>query len=296
VPSLNDEGKAMEVIIQIIINGIAIGSVYALAAIGLTLIFGIIEIVNFAHGEFIMLSMYMAFWFFTLWGVDPYLGMLLLVPLFFLLGIGTERLIIRKVISASPFIQIFVTNGLSLVLLSGALLLWGVDYRELSPSYLFKDLSLWGIKISLCNFIGIIINISAIIILFIFLYKTYIGKAIRAVSQQKRGAMVVGINVPFLYTLSFGIGIAYAAIAGITMSTLFSIHPSVGGVFILVAFVTVIFGGYNSIVGSFIAGLIIGQIEVFTAFYLTSHLKEVMYFVVFVIILLFKPTGLLGHK
>ncbi len=286
----------MEVIIQIIINGIAIGSVYALAAIGLTLIFGIIEIVNFAHGEFIMLSMYGSYWLFTLWGIDPYLGMLLLVPLFFFVGVGTEKLIINKVVNASPFIQIFATNGLSLVILSGALILWGVDYREVSPSYIFNDLSFWGIRISLVNLLGILINIGAIVALFLFLYKTYIGKAIRAVSQQKRGAMIVGINVPFLYTLSFGIGIAYAAIAGITMSTIFSIYPSVGGVFVLVAFITVIFGGYNSIMGSFLAGFIIGQIEVFTAFYLTSHLKEIMYFFVFVMILLFRPMGLLGHK
>jgi branched-chain amino acid transport system permease protein len=286
----------MDVIGQLIINGIAIGSVYALVAIGLTLIFGIIEIVNFAHGEFIMFAMYAAFWLFTLGGIDPYLGMLILVPIFFLVGVLTERLMIRKIINASPFIQIFATNGLSMVMLSVALILWGVDYRELSPSYQFRDLSILGIKISLCSLIGILVNIGAIMAMFLFLYRTYIGKAIRAVSQQKRGAMIVGIDVPFLYSLSFGIGIAYAAIAGITMSTLFSIHPSVGGVFILVAFVTVILGGYNSIVGSLIAGLLIGLIEVFTAFFLSSHLKEIMYFVVFVVILLFKPTGLLGHK
>jgi branched-chain amino acid transport system permease protein len=286
----------MDIILQLVVNGIAIGSVYALAAIGLTLIFGIIEIVNFAHGEFIMLSMYAAYWLFTLLGIDPYLGMIIIVPLFFLFGVLTERLIIHKVINSSPFIQIFATNGLSLVFLSGVLIFWGVDYRELGISYQFKDLSFGGIRISLCSFIGIIVNIGAILILFAFLYKTYIGKAIRAVSQQKRGAMIVGINVPFLYSLSFGIGIAYAAIAGITMSTIYSVHPSAGGLFILIAFVTVILGGYNSIVGSFIAGLMIGLIEVFTAFFISSHLKEIMYFIVFVIILLFRPTGLLGHK
>ena len=286
----------MDIFLQLIINGIAIGSVYALMAIGLTLIFGIIEVVNFAHGEFIVLSMYGSYWLFKSWGIDPYVGMIILVPLFFLIGIGIERLIIHRVINASPFIQIFVTNGLALVLMSSAIVLWGADYREVTPSYAFDDVDILGMKISLVNLLGMAINVFAIIVFFIFLHKTYIGKAIRAVSQQKTGAMMVGINVPFLYTLSFGIGIAYAAIAGSTMSTLYSIYPAMGGNFILVAFVVVILGGYNSIIGSFIAGFIIGLIEVFTAFFLSSHLKEIMYFLIFIIILLFKPTGLLGRE
>lgn len=286
----------MSTILQLIVNGIAIGSVYALAAIGLTLIFGIMEVVNFAHGEFIMLSMYACYWLFKLWNIDPYVAILMVAPLFFFIGIGTERLVIHKVVGSSPFIQIFVTNGLSMVLLSSALILWGVNYRDVMPSYALKDVEILGVKIGLCNLIGLGINIGAIIALFAFLYKTYIGKAMRAVSQQRFGAMLIGINVPFLYTLSFGIGIAYAAIAGGTMSTLYSIYPGMGAGFILVAFVAVILGGYKSLVGSFLAGLIIGQIEVFTAFYISSHLKEVIYFVVFVIILLFKPSGLLGRK
>jgi len=286
----------MSTFFQLIINGIAIGSIYSSMAIGLTLIFGILKVINFAHGQMIMLSLYGTYWLFRLWGIDPYVSIFILAPLFFLIGVVIERLVIHRLMDATAFSQIFATYGIGLILTSGALMLWGADYRDIMPSYVFNKIQFFSIPIGLCNLITIIINMITLITLFLFLNKTYLGKAIRGLAQERRGAMIVGINVPLLYTITFGIGIAYASIAASSMGPLYSIYPDIGDYLVLVTFVAVILGGYNSLMGTFIAGLLIGLIEVFTGYYLSSNLKEIMYFMIFIIILIFKPTGLLGQE
>ena len=282
-------------ILQLVINGLLLGGMYGLISIGLTLIFGVLEIVNFAHGEFLMLSMYAAFWLFQLYGIDPYLSMLIIIPVFFLLGIAVQRITIQPILNAPPLNQIFMTVGLSMVLQNAALFIWTADYRTMKTSYSALTLKTAGLIISFPRLVAFLLAMALIAALLIFLKKTYTGKAIRALAQERKAAMLMGINVYRTYQIAFGIGIACVGAAGAMLMPVYFVFPSVGSLFVLIAFVVVILGGYNSLVGSLAGGLIIGVVESFSGFFVSPHLKEAIYFVIFILILLFKPTGLFGR-
>ncbi len=282
-------------ILQLAINGLLLGGMYGLISIGLTLIFGVLEIVNFAHGEFLMLSMYAAFWLFQLYGIDPYLSMLIIIPVFFLLGIAVQRITIQPILNAPPLNQIFMTVGLSMVLQNAALFIWTADYRTMKTSYSALTLKTAGLIISFPRLVAFLLAMALIAALLIFLKKTYTGKAIRALAQERKAAMLMGINVYRTYQIAFGIGIACVGAAGAMLIPVYFVFPSVGSLFVLIAFVVVILGGYNSLVGSLAGGLIIGVVESFSGFFISPHLKEAIYFVIFILILLFKPTGLFGR-
>ncbi len=283
------------IILQLVINGLLLGGMYGLISIGLTLIFGVLEIVNFAHGEFLMLSMYAAFWLFQLYGIDPYLSMLIIIPVFFLLGIAVQRITIQPILNAPPLNQIFMTVGLSMVLQNAALFIWTADYRTMKTSYSALTLKTAGLIISFPRLVAFLLAMALIAALLIFLKKTYTGKAIRALAQERKAAMLMGINVYRTYQIAFGIGIACVGAAGAMLIPVYFVFPSVGSLFVLIAFVVVILGGYNSLVGSLAGGLIIGVVESFSGFFVSPHLKEAIYFVIFILILLFKPTGLFGR-
>jgi len=282
-------------ILQLAINGLLLGGMYGLISIGLTLIFGVLEIINFAHGEFLMLSMYAAFWLFQLYGIDPYLSMLIIIPVFFLLGIAVQRITIQPILNAPPLNQIFMTVGLSMVLQNAALFIWTADYRTMKTSYSALTLKTAGLIISFPRLVAFLLAMALIAALLIFLKKTYTGKAIRALAQERKAAMLMGINVYRTYQIAFGIGIACVGAAGAMLIPVYFVFPSVGSLFVLIAFVVVILGGYNSLVGSLAGGLIIGVVESFSGFFVSPHLKEAIYFVIFILILLFKPTGLFGR-
>lgn len=283
------------IIIQLIINGLLLGGMYALISIGLTLIFGVLEIINFAHGEFLMLSMYASFWLFQLYGIDPYLSLLIILPLFFLIGLAIQRAIIQPILNAPPLNQIFMTVGLSMVLQNLALFVWRADYRTVKTAYSALTLKTSGLMISFPRLVAFILAMGVIGALLIFLKKTYTGKAIRALAQERRAAMLVGINVYRTYQIAFGIGIACVGAAGAILMPVYFVFPSVGALFVLIAFVVVILGGYNSLTGALIGGLIIGVVEAFSGFFISPHLREAISFVIFILILLFRPRGLFGR-
>lgn len=284
-----------ETILQLIINGLLLGGIYALISIGLTLIFGVLEIINFAHGEFLMLGMYASFWLFELLGIDPYLSLLILVPGFFLLGLAVQRIIIQPIIDAPPLNQIFATVGLSIVLQNVALFFWKADYRTVRTAYSSLVLKTDGLMISFPRLVAFVLALTMIAALLIFLKKTYTGKAIQALAQQRRASMLMGINIYRTYQIAFGIGTACVGAAGAMLIPIYYAFPTVGSLFVLVAFVVVILGGYNSMVGALVGGLIIGLVEAFSGFFLSPHLKEAIYFAIFILILLYKPTGLFGR-
>lgn len=286
----------LDTVIQLIINGLLLGGIYALLSIGLTLIFGVLEVVNFAHGEFLMISMYLTFWLFHAWGIDPYVCLLIIIPVFFIFGLAVQQVIIKPLLNAPPINQIFATIGLSLVFQNLALLLFKADFRTVKTSYSNANLLFGEIIISVPRLIAFVVAIGIIAVLFLFLKKTFTGKAIRALAQQRKAAMLMGINVYRTYAIAFGIGIACVGAAGAILMPLFFVFPTVGSLFVLIAFVVVILGGYNSLGGSLVAGLAIGVIEGFSGFFISPHLKEVVYFVIFIFILLFRPTGLFGRR
>jgi len=279
---------------QLLINGLLLGGIYALISIGLTLIFGVLEIVNFAHGEFLMLSMYASYWLFQLYGVDPYLSMLIILPMFFLIGLVVQRVTIQPIINAPMLNQVFMTVGLSMVIQNVALFVWKADYRTVKTAYSSLNLKTSGLIINFPRLVAFILAMGIIAALLIYLKKTYTGKAIRALAQERRAAMLMGINVYRTYQIAFGIGIACVGAAGAMLIPVYFVFPGVGALFVLIAFVVVILGGYNSLVGSLIGGLIIGVVEAFSGFFISPHLKEAIYFVIFILILLFRPAGLFG--
>jgi len=286
----------IQTILQLAINGILLGGVYALISIGLTLIFGVMNIINFAHGEFLMLSMYITFWLFHLYGVDPYLSILLIMPLFFLLGIFVQRVIIQPILNAPHIAQIFATVGLSIVMQNAALLAWKADYRSIRVDYGISNIKVSGLIISFPRLVTFAIAIAIVMGLFIFLKETLIGKAIRATAQNARAALLMGINTKRIYYLAFALGTVCVGIAGGLLAPLYPTFPTVGSFFVLIAFVIVVLGGMGSMVGAFLGGLLIGIVEVFSGFYIDLALKELFYFIVFISILIFRPSGLMGKR
>jgi len=284
------------IIVQLTINGLMLGGIYAIISIGLTLIFGVLEVVNFAHGEFLMMAMYGTYFLFHLFGIDPYLSLLVIIPLFFFLGMGTQRVIIQPLLNAPHLNQIFVTIGLSLVLQNLALFFFKSDYRTVKTSYSGLNLMMGGLMFNVARLVAFLVALAIMAGLLIFLKKTLTGKAIRGLVQQRRAAMLMGIDVYRHYQIAFGIGLACAGAAGAIIMPIYYVFPTVGALFVLTAFVVVILGGYNSLVGSVVGGLLIGVVESFSGFFISMHLKEAIYFVLFIGILLFRPTGLLGRR
>ena len=281
-------------ILQLLVNGILHGGIYALISIGLTMIWGVMQIVNFAHGEFLMLGMYGSFWLFALYGVDPYLALFLIAPGLFLLGIITQRTVISPILDAPHAAQIFATVGLSIVLQNLALFAWKGDYRNIRLETSISNVKVMGLVISFPRLMAFLITLGLVIALFLFLKKTYVGKALRATADNKRSAQLMGINVNRLYYLALGMGTACVGVAGGILMPMYSAFPTVGAYFSLTAFVVVVLGGMGSMAGAFVGGLIIGVVEAFSGFFLAPALKEVVYFLVFVLILVFKPSGLMG--
>jgi branched-chain amino acid transport system permease protein len=283
-------------ILQLLVSGILQGGVYALVSIGLTLIFGVLDVVNFAHGEFLMIGMYAVFWICTLLHIDPYVSLLLVAPLLFFVGLFVGRTVIRQTIGAPSSVQIFATVGVSLILMNGALVLWKADFRSVPTAYASGALTLGPVFIGypqLMSFIGSLV-FSAM--LFPFLRYTYLGKAIRATAQDRRAAMLMGIDIQKIYIFTFGIGIALVGIASSLLAPIYSIYPGIGAQFVLVAYVAVVLGGLGNIPGAILGSLIIGITETFSGFFISPGWRQAIYYAVFILVLIFRPQGLFGQK
>jgi branched-chain amino acid transport system permease protein len=283
-------------ILQLLVSGILLGGVYALVSIGLTLIFGVLDVVNFAHGEFLMIGMYAVFWICTLLHIDPYVSLLLVAPLLFFIGLFVGKTVIRQTIGAPSSVQIFATVGVSLILMNGALVLWKADFRSVPTAYASGALTLGPVFIGypqLMSFIGAIV-FSAM--LFPFLRYTYLGKAIRATAQDRRAAMLMGIDIQKIYIFTFGIGIALVGIASSLLAPIYSIYPGIGAQFVLVAYVAVVLGGLGNIPGAILGSLIIGITETFSGFFISPGWRQAIYYAVFILVLIFRPQGLFGQK
>ena len=284
----------MQNLIQLTINGLLLGGIYSLISIGLTLIFGVTRIINFAHGEFLMLAMYVAFWLFHLAGVDPYLSLLAVTPLLFIAGLISERLVIHPILDAPSSMQIFATVGLSVAMQNAALFLWTADYRTIKTAYSTKTIMVSDILISFPRLIAFGATVLISWGIFLYLKKTYTGKAIRAVAQNRTASTLMGINIRKIYLFTFGLGTALVGIAGALLMPIYYVFPTVGGLFVLTAFVVVVLGGLGNMTGAFVGGLIIGLVESYSGFFLATQLKEAVYFFIFILVLVLKPSGLYG--
>jgi branched-chain amino acid transport system permease protein len=284
----------MTVFVQSVLSGILVGGVYALIGIGLTMIFGVMRVTNFAHGELLMVGMYLTWLVFTYLHIDPFLSIVLVGPALFLWGALLQKVVINRVLGALPQNQILLTIGLGLIMSNSVMLLFTSDYRILTTTYSSSSYDLAGISISEPLLYAFIITVVITAALYWFLLKTDTGQAIRATAQDRDAAQLMGINVRRMSVLAFGIGSALAGAAGALISPTYYIFPQVGGAFTLKAFVIVVLGGMGSVVGATLGGIIVGVTESLSAVYVASGLKELVVFVLFLALLLFKPAGLLG--
>lgn len=284
----------MDVFLQSMISGILIGGVYALIGIGLTIIFGVMRIINFAHGDLLMVGMYMTYYLFTLIHIDPFISIAITIPLMFLFGAFLQKVFINPVLGALPQNQILLTIGLGLVMSNTVMLAFTSDYKILTTTYSSASFNVLGISVSTPLLISFAITIAITVILYWFLYQTDTGQAVRATAQDRGAAQLMGINVKRMSIIAFGLGASLAGAAGSLISPTYYIFPQVGSVFTLKAFVITVLGGMGSIVGATLGGVLIGIAESVGGVYFGSGWKDVIVFILFLLVLLFKPSGLLG--
>jgi len=285
-----------EIFFQTLVNGLFTGGIYALVSIGLTLIYGVMVIVNFAHGEFLMLGIYTAFWSYTLLGLDPYLSIPLAVVFVGILGALIQRGLVQRVLDAHPLNQIILLVGVSTLIVGVAQLVFSAEPRSIHVPYETEVITLLGLRMSIPRLIAFGASMVISFGLYLFLQHTQIGKAIRAVSQSREAASLMGINVNSIYMLTFGIGTAITAVAGVLLAPNHRMIPTMGQTYSVVAFVVVVLGTMGNFVGAFIGGLIIGIVEAYAGFFLGGDVKIIASMLIFILILLFKPSGLFGRK
>ena len=286
----------MEIGLQVLVSGILLGGVYALATIGLTLVFGVLRIVNFAHGEFLMVSMYATFWLFNLLGIDPYVALLVVPVLMFGFGLLAERLVIRPTLTRPHMVQTFGTLGLSTLLVNLAQVLWSANYRSVETALSQIKVSLGLIDLGLPRLLAFVLAMLISLALYLFLRLTYTGKAIQATAENVAAAKLMGINVNRIYALTFALGSAVTGAAGCLLMPIFYAYPRIGLDFVGVMFVVAVMGGLGSVPGAIIAGLIIGVVETTSGFFISPAFKQAIYFIAFILVLVIKPAGLLGTR
>jgi branched-chain amino acid transport system permease protein len=286
----------MDVIPQLFVSTLLLGGVYALIAVGLTLIFGVMRIVNFAYGEFLMLAMYFAFWAFALVRVDPYLTLVVALPLFFAVGWVSYRVVMRPVIQASHNAQVFTTVGLSIALQNVALVLWTADARFVRTDYYAIVVRIGGAALNLAQIVAFVIAVTFTAALFAFLRFSYTGKVMRATAQDRQASSLMGISTDRIYALTWAVGITCVGAAGVLLSPIYPVYPTAGLQFILIAFVAVVLGGLGDMAGALIAALIVAAVEVAGSYVLGTAWKEMLYLVLFIGILIVRPAGLFGQR
>ena len=283
-----------EQLLQQIVNGLLIGFMYSLIAIGLTLIWGVMNIVNFAHGDFLMVGMFASFWLYTLYGIDPLFSIPFCAILLFVMGVIIYRFVVSKVMGGPVLAQLVVTFGVSIFIANLAVYLWTPDFRFIDKTILSGTWRLGTVQLSIPKTVASVGSIITSAVVFLFLKKTRTGKAILATEMDREAALLMGINTERINSLSFGIGAALVGIAGAFLSTYYYIYPQVGGLFGTIAFSIVALGGFGSISGAFIAGILVGLVQTLGGFFFDPAYKYAIVFMIYLITVWIRPQGLLG--
>lgn len=292
----------MTTLVQTIVSGILVGALYGLFSSGLTLIFGITRVINFAHGDFVTLGMYGAVVLFTSIGLTPLLGIIPVAIFSFVLGGVVYQVLIRRTLSIKGISEVDAQHGQLVLTLATSLLISNLLLVAFGPSprsasdVLQGNYQVLGIYLSHARLVSFFIALVAFVTLYFALMRTVYGKAIRATVDDRDMASMVGINTNRVYSISFSVGIMLTGIAGCVLATYYPVTPTTGGGFLVIAFVTVVMGGLGNVVGAFISGLLVGVIQQATAVYVALDLQDVGLFLVFVLVLVFRPNGLLGRS
>jgi branched-chain amino acid transport system permease protein len=284
------------ILIPAILNGLMTGAVYALVALGLTLIYGVLHIINFAHGALLTAAMFAAFFAHQLLGLDPYLAVLLLTPLFYLLGYGLQRFVIGPAAHGEDRNILLVTLGLAVVIENALLYAFRGDTRTINLRYAFDVVEIGPAFLALPRVIAFVVVIAVAIGLWLVMQWTDTGKAIRAVAKEKLGAELSGIDVAHIYAVTFGLGTACLAIAACLLIPTYYVNPHAGNAFVLIAFTIVVLGGMGSVSGALVGGLFVGVVESLSGLYLGESLGQVGIFAMFILVLLVRPSGMFGER
>jgi branched-chain amino acid transport system permease protein len=284
----------VDTLVQSVVSGVLTGSLYAMIGVGLTVVFGVMRIINLAHGDLVMLGMFGAFWAHALLRIDPFVSIVLWVPLMFLAGMLIYRFLLKPIIPGGELNTLLYTAGLSLLIANVALFAWTGDYRTIKLRYALTPLRPFGIAVPIPLAIAFLLAIVITVCLYLFLARTDPGRAIRATSQNPEAAALMGIDVDRISMLTFGLGSALAGAAGVLLAPSLYLYPTVGELLVAKCFVIVVLGGLGSVSGAIAGGILLGLVESLGAVYVSVAYKDTIGFVIFLLVLLFRPSGLFG--
>lgn len=285
----------MEVFFQTLVSGVLIGGIYALVGLGMTLIMGVMKIINLAHGQLMMIAMYLTFILFERFHLDPYISLLITMPSLFLLGVLIQKYFLNpllKIDSILPENQVLMTVGIGMVLTEICRLIFQSDYKSVQTSYSSACIYAAGISINVAMVIAFFIAGALTLFLFFFLLKTDIGKSVRATAQNRQAALMMGIDAERITIFTYGLGAGLSAAAGTLLLPIYYLFPDIGGPFTVKAFVITILGGLGSPVGAIVGGVVLGVAESLGATYISMALKDAVGMVIFLLVLIFLPGGL----
>jgi branched-chain amino acid transport system permease protein len=281
---------------QVAINGLLVGGLYALMALGLSLIWGVMDVINIAHGAFIMLGAYTTFWLRVEFGIDPLISLPISLVLLFVIGFLLQKYLINLVIRAELFITLLLTFGIEILIVNLALVFWTANVRRVVTGYSGSSISVGELTVPLVRVIAFVIALILAGALFVLLERTRMGRAIRATSQDLLAARLTGTNVSNTYAITFGLGAGLAGAAGSLWSMLFPITPTMGGVLTLKSFVVSVIGGLGTMAGPVVGGLVLGLAENFTSAYVGPTFPNLISFGLLVVTLILRPRGILGGR
>ena len=285
----------LDAILQTCLSGLFMGSVYALIGIGFTLVFGVTDIVNFAHGHLVMGAMFITYLLFKTANVDPYVSLIVVLPLFFALGALLYTVVIQRIVEAPHSAHMMVTLGLLIFFENVANFFFGGDLRGITTTYTTSSFIVGDISIPIARLGAAAVSLAAVVVLALFLHRTSLGKAIRAAANNREGAALVGIDVGRVYLIAFSLGTAAAGLAGAVIMPFSLVSPFVGGEFILKAFVIAVLGGLGSVAGALVGGLLIGFVEALSSLYISASLGNAIVFAILIAVLLYRPWGIFGQ-
>jgi len=282
--------------LEVVVQGVLTGLVYGLMALGLSVIFGVVRVVNFAHGEFTVAAMYAAFLLFTAFGIDPLLAMVPIAIVFFGIGYGLQLALVHRFVGRAEHEQFILLVGLGIIIVNGTLLVFGADGRPVRLPYGFDSFLIGPVIVDKVRLYAAAAALGVAAALFLFFRFTPTGTAIRACADNLVGAAVVGLDVRRLYALTFGLGLACVGAAGALMETIADAKPELGPVYTLIAFIIVILGGLGSMAGALIGGVLIGISEALAGLFIAPSMKSMVSFALLILVLVLRPQGIMGRR
>jgi branched-chain amino acid transport system permease protein len=284
------------VFIQELLNAVLIGGIYASIGIGFSLVYGVMNLLNLAHGAVIMLAGYVTFWLFTAAGLDPFLSIPVTMAVFFAVGYGLQRFLINRILGASVFMSLILTYGIDLVIVNVVLLVWKTDLLAVTPAYAGASWAVAGLVISKIRLAIFAMSAALTALMVVFLDFTRIGSAIRAAALDREAAELVGVDTPHVYAVTYGLSSALAAASGSMLATIYTLTPTLDGVYLGKAFVVAVLGGLGNISGAVVGGLVLAFAESLGVVLLGPSYQEVIGFGIFLVVLVVRPYGLVGRR